>query len=209
MQVGTLRQALQIKAAELSKQAGADIHSRLLYAVAKVGICCTGTSMLGVTMLAHYSTSGCGVDAHVGAHACNISFLMEHTRGTVPEACLSVWVASHASSWSDCMQELTCQRSSIVLLAVSGAILFICKGQLLCEGASCIQVAHYMKLLYWQLPTNSSGHIGALLHSLCTLAHLHFFLLAYSVSISANVPGAANMQPMTAQLSASSISTAH
>ena len=36
VQVGTLRQALQIKAAELSKQAGADIHSRLLYAVAKV-----------------------------------------------------------------------------------------------------------------------------------------------------------------------------
>ena len=36
VQVGTLRQALHIKAAELSKQAGADIHSRLLYAVAKV-----------------------------------------------------------------------------------------------------------------------------------------------------------------------------
>lgn len=53
MQVGTLRQALQIKAAELSKQAGADIHSRLLYAVAKVGMCCTGTSMLGVTVLAY------------------------------------------------------------------------------------------------------------------------------------------------------------
>ncbi|DBA72756.1 TPA: hypothetical protein ACH3X2_010149 [Trebouxia sp. C0005] len=34
-EVGTLRQALQIKASELSKQAGADIHSRLLYAVAK------------------------------------------------------------------------------------------------------------------------------------------------------------------------------
>ncbi|KAA6422405.1 MAG: hypothetical protein FRX49_07580 [Trebouxia sp. A1-2] len=34
LHVGTLRQALQIKA-ELSKQAGADIHSRLLYAVAK------------------------------------------------------------------------------------------------------------------------------------------------------------------------------
>ena len=36
IQVGTLRRALQIKAAELSKQAGADIQSRLLYAVAKV-----------------------------------------------------------------------------------------------------------------------------------------------------------------------------
>ena len=36
VQVATLRQALQIKATELSKQAGADIHSRLLYAVAKV-----------------------------------------------------------------------------------------------------------------------------------------------------------------------------
>ncbi len=39
LQVGTLRQALQIKASELSKQAGADIHSRLLYAVAKVCFC--------------------------------------------------------------------------------------------------------------------------------------------------------------------------
>jgi len=38
--VGTLRQALQIKASELSKQAGADIHSRLLYAVAKVCFSC-------------------------------------------------------------------------------------------------------------------------------------------------------------------------
>ena len=134
----------------------------------------------GVTMLAHYSTSGCGVDAHVGAHACNISFLMEHTRGTVPEACLSVWVASHASSWSDCMQELTSQRSSTVLLAVSGAILFICKGQLLCEGVSCIQVAHYMNLLYWQLPTNSSGHIGALQESLSFIHSAHLPICTFS-----------------------------
>ena len=36
VQVSTLRQALHIKAGELSKQAGSDIHSRLLYAVAKV-----------------------------------------------------------------------------------------------------------------------------------------------------------------------------
>ena len=48
LQVGTLRQALHIKAADLSKQAGTDIHSRLLYAVAKV------THLSDVVLLAYF-----------------------------------------------------------------------------------------------------------------------------------------------------------